>query len=183
MGCIVSWITTWKKASSFERSGLNLRRRLAKSMELGPSWGAVSHSVTQRISQYFMEPGGAIPCWQEPATGPESDWYVHNTPSYFYKIHFNIILPPMSGSSWWPLSFWFLHQNPVCIPLLYHALYMLCLSDPPWLHFSNYIWRRVQVMKLLIIRIISSLFGPNIHFSTLFSNTLSRELGYPHFIK
>jgi hypothetical protein len=30
-----------------------------------------------------------------------------------------------------------------------HACYMLCPSHPPSLDNSNYIWRRVQVMKLL----------------------------------
>jgi hypothetical protein len=25
-----------------------------------------------------------------------------------------------------------------------------CLSHPPWLFYSNYIWRRVEIMKLLI---------------------------------
>jgi hypothetical protein len=28
---------------------------------------------------------------------------------------------------------------------------MSCLSHPPWLDHSNHTWRRVQVMKLLII--------------------------------
>ncbi|PNF30260.1 hypothetical protein B7P43_G01232 [Cryptotermes secundus] len=28
---------------------------------------------------------------------------------------------------------------------------MPCPSHPPWLHHSKYTWRRVQVMKLLII--------------------------------
>jgi hypothetical protein len=42
---------------------------------------------------------------------------------------------------------------------------------------SNYAWRRVQIMKLLVMQsssppLISSLFGPNILLSTLFSNTL-----------
>jgi hypothetical protein len=55
---------------------------------------------------------------------------------------------------------------------------MPCPYHPPWLDHSNYAWRRVQVMKLLICSflqppVISSLFGPNILLSTLFSNTLS----------
>jgi hypothetical protein len=44
--------------------------------------------------------------------------------------------------------------------------------------YSNYTWRRVQVMKLLIMQffqppVTSSLFGLNILLNTLFSNTLS----------
>jgi hypothetical protein len=49
-------------------------------------------------------------------------------------------------------------------------------SHPPRLHCSNNTWRRVQIMKLFIMQfspVTSSLFGPNIHLSTLFSNTTS----------
>jgi hypothetical protein len=57
-----------------------------------------------------------------------------------------------------------------------HVCWMPCPAHPPWLDHSNYIWRRVQVMKLLAVQIfptsISSLFGPNIFLSTLLSNTL-----------
>jgi hypothetical protein len=53
---------------------------------------------------------------------------VHTTPSYFYKIHFNIILPPMSRSSSWSRFFWLSHQNPVCIPLLPHTCHKPCQS-------------------------------------------------------
>jgi hypothetical protein len=55
---------------------------------------------------------------------------------------------------------------------------MACPPHPPWLDPSNYTWRRVQVMKLLIMQFLQppftlALFGPNILLSTLFSNTLS----------
>jgi len=48
-----------------------------------------------------MEPEGSLPCSQEPAIGPypepnESSPY---HPTYFSKIHSNIILPPMLRSS------------------------------------------------------------------------------------
>jgi hypothetical protein len=49
-------------------------------------------------------------------------------------------------------------------------------SHPPRLDYSNYTWRRVQITKLLVMQfppVTSSLFGPNILLSTLFSNTLS----------
>jgi hypothetical protein len=55
---------------------------------------------------------------------------------------------------------------------------MLCTSNLPWLDHSNYTWWRVQIMKLLIWNFLqspttSSLLGPYILISTLFSNTLS----------
>jgi hypothetical protein len=34
---------------------------------------------------------------------------------------------------------------------------MLCPSHPPWLDHSNYIWRRVQIMKLPTMQFFSSL--------------------------
>jgi hypothetical protein len=74
------------------------------------------------------------------------------------------------------LSFWPSHQNPACIPLLSHACCMPCPSYPTWLDHYNNILRRFEVIKLLITRFsqrpdVSSLLGPNILLSTLFSNT------------
>jgi hypothetical protein len=74
----------------------------------------------------------------------------HIIPSYLSKIQLNIILPPMSRSYKWSLSFWLSHQNLTCILLLPHACYMPCPSHASWLDHSNYTWRRVQVTKLLI---------------------------------
>jgi hypothetical protein len=41
--------------------------------------------------------------------------------SYLSKIHFNIVHPPTSWSSQWPLPFWISNQYPICIPLLPHS--------------------------------------------------------------
>jgi hypothetical protein len=62
----------------------------------------------------------------------------------------------MSWSSQLALIFWLSHQYSICIPLLPHSCYMPCPSHPPWLDHSNYIWRRVQVMKLLIMQFSST---------------------------
>jgi hypothetical protein len=76
---------------------------------------------------------------------------IHSIPLHpISKLHFNIIVP--SRSSDLSLSFWFSHQNPICIPLLSHACYLPYPSHPPWLDHSNYTWRKEQVMKLLIIQ-------------------------------
>jgi hypothetical protein len=40
----------------------------------------------------------------------------------------------------------------VHIPSSPRSCYMTCPSHPPWLDHSNYIWRRVQVMKLLTMQ-------------------------------
>jgi hypothetical protein len=46
----------------------------------------------------------------------------------------------------------FPHQYTICSPLHLHSCYMPCSSHPPWLDYSNYSWRRVQVMKFLIMQ-------------------------------
>jgi hypothetical protein len=38
-----------------------------------------------------------------------------------HKIHLNIVLPPISRSSQWSLSFWCSCQNAICIPLFLHV--------------------------------------------------------------
>jgi len=46
---------------------------------------------------------------------------VPTTPSHFLKIHLNIILPSMLGSSQWSFSLRFPHQNPVHTSPLPHT--------------------------------------------------------------
>jgi hypothetical protein len=49
---------------------VNQKNYPTNSMELSPSWEAASRSVTQEFTSNFMEPGGSLPCSQEPTTGP-----------------------------------------------------------------------------------------------------------------
>ena len=97
---------------------------------------------------------------------------------HFLKIHLSIILPSMPGSSKWPLSLRFFHQNPACISPLPHTCYM-----PRSSHYSQFDHRIIfgeeyglvssSSCSFLHSTVTSSLLVPNILFSTLFSNTLS----------
>ncbi|PNF33937.1 hypothetical protein B7P43_G06018 [Cryptotermes secundus] len=44
---------------------------------------------------------------------------IHTIPSYFSKIHFNIVHPPTRWSPQWSLYVWLSHQYPVCISLVH----------------------------------------------------------------
>jgi len=100
---------------------------------------------------------------------------IQSTP-YFSKIYSDIILPSMPMSSEWSLHFKFSNQNVVWISHISHACYMLHPSHSPWFgHPTNILWNKI-VTKLLTVQSSQtshhfSLLGPNIHLSTLFSNT------------
>jgi hypothetical protein len=56
--------------------------------------------------------------------------------------------------------------------------YMPCPSRPPWLGYSDYIWRKYNLWSFSLCSFLqppvtSALFGPNILLSTLFSNILN----------
>jgi hypothetical protein len=112
-----------------------------------------------RTSQHFMQPEGSLPCSLVPILSQIEP--VHTTRSYLSKIHFIIVHPPTSWSSQWSLPFRLSHQYPMCIFLLPYSCYIPCSSNPN----SNYTWRRVQDMKLLIMQ-----FSPtSCHFISLLS--------------
>jgi hypothetical protein len=110
-----------------------------------PFWRSRQFCSYSRISQHVMEPEGSLPCSQEPSTGPYPEPYQSN------PYHFSIVHPPTPWSSQWSLSFWLSHKYPIRIPRLPHSYYMPRPPHPPWLNHSNDTWRRVQVMKLLIM--------------------------------
>jgi hypothetical protein len=79
---------------------------------------------------------------------------VYSTPSYFSKIHFNIVPHLRLGLSSCLLLSGFSSRNlqALCILLLLpHTCYMPYLS--PLLVHSNSVWRRVQIMKFHIMQI------------------------------
>jgi hypothetical protein len=72
---------------------------------------------------------------------------VHTTPTYICKIHFNVIHPPTSQSSY-PYG---LPKNILCVFLV--SIRASCTAHLIILDLIILIilWRRVQVMKLLIM--------------------------------
>jgi hypothetical protein len=117
-------------------------------MEPSP-WEAVNRLTSQEIPNILWTPKMHY-CFHKSVllvSIPSQINPVHNTPSYFTKIYFNIIFPPKF------LSFRLSHHNPLCIPLLSQVCYMLCPSQTAWLDHSNYTWRRVQAMKLLTVQL------------------------------
>jgi hypothetical protein len=107
-----------------------------------------------RISQHFMEPEGSLPCSQEPSTGP----YPEPDQSSPYHPILSLVRSILMLSTYLhlglPSGFFPLAFPP--ISCMYssspHSCYMPRPSHPPWCTHTNYIWQRVQVMKLLIMQ-------------------------------
>ena len=94
-----------------------------------------------------MEPESSLLHSQVPATCPypEPD-QLRLCPSIpFPKIHLNIILQSMPGSSQWSLSLTFPHQNPVYMSSLPHIHYMPRPSYSSLFDHPNVIWLAVQI--------------------------------------
>jgi hypothetical protein len=132
-----------------------------------------------RISQCFMETGDSLPCSQKSPLVPNLRNInpIYTVMSYFCKIHLNIFhLRLILPNGFFIFNFL---PNSVYMYLLLHSCYIPCLSDYHWVHHSNCILRRVQVLRssslcsFLQLYIVSSIFRLDIFNGTLFSNTIS----------
>ena len=102
---------------------------------------------------------------------------VYVSTSHFLKIQLNIILSSNPGSSKWPLSLSFPHQSPVIThlspiratcPACFILLYLVTRTT----FGEQYRSLIFSLCSFLHSPVTSSLWDPNIIFSTLFSNTL-----------
>jgi hypothetical protein len=128
--------------------------QLIKVMELNPSSEAANCAALQELSNILRNPKVHYRVHKSLRLVPilSQTIPVHTRPTYLRQIHFNIAHPPTSWSSQWSLSFWLSPLSPICVPLLPHSCYMLCPYHPLRLDHSSCTWRRVQVMKLLIMQ-------------------------------
>jgi hypothetical protein len=138
-------------------------------MEQTPFWEADSRSSTQVISRLLQKPMALYRVHNSAPPVPNLSHLnpIHNLPPDFPMIHLNIILPSTLRSWEWSRPFRLPNQNFVCT-FNSHACYMSLPSYPP----------RFYLLKLLLYYfihppVISSLSGPDILLSTLFSNTLN----------
>jgi hypothetical protein len=122
--------------------------------ELNTSWEAANCAATQELPSILWKPKVQYRVHKSPPLVPILSHInpSHTIQSHLSKIHFNIVCLPTSLSSQWSLSFWLSHQYPICGPLLLHSCYMPRQSQPYSLYYYTHTWRRVQVMKLLIMQ-------------------------------
>jgi hypothetical protein len=124
-------------------------------MELSPSLEAASCSPAEEFLKIFWNAKAHYCVYKSPSLVLMLSQInpVRTTLSYLSKIHLKIIL---SSTSLFFLLVSFLLAFPPksYIHSIYlHACYMLCPSHLPWLEHSNYTWRRLQVMKLIIMQL------------------------------
>jgi len=156
-----------------------LINKLTNSAKQSPSSEPNSHPATQEISRLLWNPKvhyrvhNSLP----PIPILRQMNLVHSCPHYFSNIISSIVIPSTPKSSEWSLPFGYSDQNFVCIYHLSHPCYIpspFNLLDLITLIIFDeaYMLRSSSLCSLLQSPTTSSLLGPNILLSTLFSNTL-----------
>jgi hypothetical protein len=125
-------------------------------MELSPSWEAANCAATQELPSILWNPKVHYRVHKSPALIPILNQInpVHTIPSHpislksilILSTHLRLGLPSGSFLLAFPPISYIYSSSP-------HSCYMPCLSHPPWLDHSNYTWRSVQVMKLLVMQL------------------------------
>jgi hypothetical protein len=109
-------------------------------------------SANQEIFPPLMELEGSLPCFQEPGTSPcpESDKSNVYPQTHFHKNHFNIILPIMPRAYEWSSSLQIFQQT-FCMRFPSTPIRAtLNNCHPPLFHYLKNIWRRIQIMNLVL---------------------------------
>ena len=146
---------------------------LSHSMEQNPSWEATRFSYSQEILRILWNRKAHYRIYNSTPPVPLlSQINPIHPPIQPPEIPLTIILPPTSGSSNWFLSLRFPHQNPAYTSPLTYVLHALPTSFLLVL-ITRIIFVIYMLCSSLHSPVTSSLIGPNIVLSTLFSNSLS----------
>jgi hypothetical protein len=159
-------------------------------MELNPSWEATSCSATQEFPNILLNQKVYYHIHKSHAWAKS----IQSTPPHPISLrsililssHRRLRLPTGLFPPGFPI-------RTLCAFLFSpHACYMPCPSHPNWLDHSNYIWQRVQVMKLLITQfsptsyyfichyLLAAQFNDNLHeISTILTSLNTADSGAP----
>jgi hypothetical protein len=117
-------------------------------MELSLSREAANCAATRELPSILWNPKVRYRVHKSPPLVPILSQFdpIHTTPTYLFKVHFNIFAHLHFGlpSCLFPSGF---PTNILCIHIFQPSCYIPCPSHPPWLDYSNYIWRRENLQR------------------------------------